>query len=304
MQYYFAERVKNPIYFFFPALLPYPVISEAERRYGRNSEAVNGAILEMVQERRALRNAGKRAGEDEDVLDMLLSEELYQDNDLKVAMDIRGLFVAGDETCNITTANCLFYLAQHDEYRHKLFDEIMPTLEEASSDFVAKLSPDIVDEFVYTKQCVYETLRHCPSAPSTMPSMFNQDVTIGGVDFRARKTTFIVNMQAILNDPVQWIRPREFNPERFNPQSELYKRPDGKPRNPLAFCPFSGGKRICAGKTFAEIMLNITIPLIYFHFDFEFTDPQQRMNKPNYQLSAAKNPPMLFKLKQKRQVNI
>jgi cytochrome P450 len=55
----------------------------------------------------------------------------------------------------------------------------------------------------------------------------------------------------------------------------MYKRPDGKPRNPLAFCAFNGGKRICAGKTLAEIMLSITIPLIYYHFDFEFTNPDQ-----------------------------
>jgi cytochrome P450 len=135
-----------------------------------------------------------------------------------------------------------------------------------------------------------------------MPSCFNQDVTIGGVDFKAHKTTFIINMQAIMNDPVQWIRPREFNPERFNPSSEMYKRPDGKARNPLAFCPFSGGKRICAGKTFAEIMLNITIPLIYYHFDFEFTSPEQKTNKPNYMISAFKNPEMPFRLKQLRKV--
>ena len=42
---------------------------------------------------------------------MLLSDELYQGNDLKVANDIRGLFLAGDETCNITTANFLYYMA-------------------------------------------------------------------------------------------------------------------------------------------------------------------------------------------------
>jgi cytochrome P450 len=109
-------------------------------------------------------------------------------------------------------------------------------------------------------------------------------------------------MQAIMRDPKQWIRPREFNPARFDPNSEMYKRPDGRPRNPLAFCPFSGGRRICAGKTFAEIMLNITIPLIYYHFEFEFTSEEQRTNKPAYMISAFKNPSMPFKVKQLRKV--
>ena len=61
----------------------------------------------MVHERRA----GKNGDEEQDVLDMLLSEELFRGNDLKVANDIRGLFLAGDETCNITTANFLYYMA-------------------------------------------------------------------------------------------------------------------------------------------------------------------------------------------------
>jgi cytochrome P450 len=82
----------------------------------------------------------------------------------------------------------------------------------------------------------------------------------------------------------------------------MFMRPDGKSRNPLAFCAFNGGKRICAGKTFAEIMLSITIPLIYYHFDFEFTRPDQKNNKPVYQISSAKNPEMPFRLKQHRKV--
>ena len=70
----------------------------------------------------------------------------------------------------------------------------MPVLEKANSDFVTMLSPDVVDNVVYTKQCVYETLRACPSGPCSMPSMFSQDVTIGGVEFKAHKTTFIINI--------------------------------------------------------------------------------------------------------------
>jgi len=110
MQYYFSERVKNPLLILFPSLVKYTFTNKADARYGRNNDAVNGAIMEMVRERRAL---GKNNEGEDDVLDMLLSEELYEGNDLKVANDIRGLFLAGDETCNITTANFLYYMAQH-----------------------------------------------------------------------------------------------------------------------------------------------------------------------------------------------
>jgi cytochrome P450 len=60
-------------------------------------------------------------------------------------------------------------------------------------------------------------------------------------------------------------------PERFdtsNPDNKWLLTSDGKPRNPLAFTPFYGGKRICLGKSFAELAIRFTIPLLYFHCDF------------------------------------
>jgi len=40
-----------------------------------------------------------------------------------------------------------------------MIKEFTPVLEKASSDFVRLLTPDVVDELIYTKQCVYESLR-------------------------------------------------------------------------------------------------------------------------------------------------
>jgi cytochrome P450 len=51
---------------------------------------------------------------------------------------------------------------------------------------------------------------------------------------------------------------------------------DGKPRNPLAFTPFMGGKRVCLGKTFAEVTVRFTLPLLYHHLNFEFVDHEEQ----------------------------
>lgn len=103
---------------------------------------------------------------------MLLSEELYDGNDLKVANDIRGLFLAGDETCNITTANLLYYFTANRHCQTKMIEETTPLLDGASSDFVNLITTDVVDGFIYTKQCVYESMRITPPGPSSMPSLF------------------------------------------------------------------------------------------------------------------------------------
>ena len=70
-------------------------------------------------------------------------------------------------------------------------------MEQASSNFINDLSPDVVDSFVYTKRCIHESLRIQPPGPCTMPSLFCKDVNIGGVDFKKNETTFIINFQAI-----------------------------------------------------------------------------------------------------------
>ena len=57
--------------------------------------------------------------------------------------------------------------------------------------------------------------------------------------------------------PEQWQMPEEFIPERFNPSSPFYKKPDGKPRSPFSFIPFSCGPRSCPGNIFAIQMIKI-----------------------------------------------
>ena len=66
----------------------------------------------------------------------------------------------------------------------------------------------------------------------------------------------------------QWQRPHEFLPERFDPESDLYLTPSGKKRNPVCWVPFSSGKRICFGKTFAEANLKFLVTYLTQYFDF------------------------------------
>jgi cytochrome P450 len=46
--------------------------------------------------------------------------------------------------------------------------------------------------------------------------------------------------------------------------------PDGKKRNPFSWIPFSGGRRVCFGKTFAEANLKFMCTYLSQFFDFQF----------------------------------
>jgi cytochrome P450 len=53
--------------------------------------------------------------------------------------------------------------------------------------------------------------------------------------------------------------------------------------------PFYGGKRICVGKTFAEVILRYVVPIFYHHFDFELANPDHLINKPPVNANATRS---------------
>ena len=119
-------------------------------------------------------------------------------------------------------------------------------------------------------------------------------------------TNFLISFESIHHDPTQWREPSRFVPERFDSKdkdNEWGLTPDGQPRNPLAFTPFMGGKRVCLGKTFAEVTIRFTVPMLYHHFDFEFVNPiEQINNKEPYSAGGLKEIEIPMKLKIKNKV--
>ncbi len=49
-----------------------------------------------------------------------------------------------------------------------------------------------------------------------------------------------------------------------------------------------GGKRVCLGKTFAEVVIRYTIPILFHHFDFQFVSPEQASFKEPYAVGGQK----------------
>ena len=56
--------------------------------------------------------------------------------------------------------------------------------------------------------------------------------------------------------------------------------PDGKMRHPNAYAPFSGGKRVCFGKTFAEVSLKIVTTYLTQAFDVELINEEDKKSYP------------------------
>ncbi len=195
--------------------------------------------------------------------------------------ELFAFFLAGFKTIQISTTNLIYYITKHPEIKAILMDEILPPVEKVKENILEGLNYDTVMEFEYLQNCYNESLRIEPPASVSILSTTIQDTVIGyggAVPITFKKGHYFqILFNEIHHDPVQWREPQLFEPNRFDtrtPNNKWALTTEGKPRNPLSFTPFFGGKRICLGKTFVETTIKFTVPLIFHHVDFVFVNPE------------------------------
>lgn len=124
-----------------------------------------------------------------------------------------------------------------------------------------------VQELTYFSYVFNETLRLEPPVIFSGVNKVTEEITIDGLKI-APTDNIIVSLHQLHHDSEQWIEHDRFIPERFDPNSPYYLTPSGVKRHPLAFSPFFGGKRICIGKTFAEIIAKLVVPGLLSRIEF------------------------------------
>jgi len=134
------------------------------------------------------------------------------------------------------------------------------------------LAYDKLQDLKYFSQVFNETLRFEP--PILFSSFMNvtEKIDIDGITVLP-SDLMVVNMHQLHHDPDQWIKHYEYIPERFDSESPYFLTPSGKKRHPFAFSPFFGGRRICIGKTFAEIVSKVVVCGLLGRLHFEYADP-------------------------------
>ncbi len=106
-------------------------------------------------------------------------------------------------------------------------------------------------------------------------------------------------MYDLHHNPSQWQEPDKFIPERFDPESPYFKTPSGAKRHPMSFGPFLGGKRICLGKTFAELFAKAVISIIAWKYEFKLVKQEDIERKPTFEVSLP-SPDILVTIQKHR----
>ena len=148
------------------------------------------------------------------------------------------------------------------------------------------ISYESVTNLKYQSNCLNETFRVSPSVRVTSDFCFTEDIVLAGYTI-PKGQDFNLMIYFLHRDPEQWIEPDKYVPDRFDPESKWSLTPAGTKRHPMSFTPFLGGKRVCLGKSFAESIGRLILPMIVSQLDFEFVDPKYKTFCPNNSLIQA-----------------
>jgi len=244
-------------------------LTKNSREYFSNMDKIRTKIIEIVDKKDV---EWVRMGKpDNNLLDMLLKKkEMGLLNKEDVISEAIQFIFAGHETSARAITSLLYHLCKNPAVLKKIKQEIKTVIFQGK-DNIAEIDELITQEKLmelnYTLLSIKEALRIDPPA-NAIPYIAKSKFTLPNGVTVHEGTWCTPNVVLVHNNPLIWKSPREFIPERFDPQSDFFLTPSGEKRHPLSFMPFVAGPRNCIGQNFA--MLEIKHIVVYLLSNFKF----------------------------------
>jgi cytochrome P450 len=122
----------------------------------------------------------------------------------------------------------------------------------------------------YTEACLRENLRYNTLVPSSVPHRSTVDTKLNGY-FIPKNTIVIPSLHALHTSKEVWKDPENFRPERFlNNKGQLSLKFDKS-------LPFGGGRRLCAGETFARNTMFLCVTALLQNFNIKTVDDGRKI---------------------------
>jgi cytochrome P450 len=228
----------------------------------------------MIDQRREAIKSDPKMKEKGDLLSIMLQDPLFENNDYQIVNESMTFFLASALTQATTISNMIAYMIQNPAVEKKMreslctnfksFEDKNASLEQLAEELTIESLDLTKDE--YMKFCLYESLRMDPPIPLSTSFTLTEDLTIGGVNIKAGEM-MQTNIAKLHHLEDQWGSDHnQYKPERFADRGK---------HHPMSFIPFLAGKRVCAGKSFAENSMKVVLPLFVKAFSgFEFLEKE------------------------------
>lgn len=183
--------------------------------------------------------------------------------------------VAGSETSARTIVSSLYFMKRNPDVLKKARKELSDHGIVKGANLKQIMNMDTLQNLDYITCIIKEALRIDSPTFESFTYTNYQDVKICNVPIE-KGTTFKIDITTAHYNEELWLRPKEFIPERFDIDSDIYKESKLKCNDISSFSrrAFSHGKRSCPGQTLAyleiKIILSYIITMIDYDIDEEF----------------------------------
>ncbi|KAE9601407.1 hypothetical protein Lal_00023753 [Lupinus albus] len=236
------------------------------KEYKDTFRQMDTLLDQVIEEHKKLEREGeKNYSSKKDFVDILLQLQAHNkldfeltNNDLKpLLMD---MFVGGSDTISTMLEWTFVELMKNPIIMKKSQEEVRRVVGKKS-----KLEENDIDQMLYLKCVMKESLRLHPPAPLMAPRETISSLKLNGYDIPA-KTMVYINAWAINNDPKLWKNPEEFIPERFENSDVDFKGQH------FQFIPFGFGRRGCPGMIFGITAVEYVLASFLYWFDWNLPE--------------------------------
>lgn len=297
----FVSGYYNPLSGLFPFLNDYLLINPFKRN-AVNIATFSKRLAEAIEESKDENSICKRIFKHFDQTNQLEREEVID--------DLISFMIAGTDTSSHTVTTILYYLKKYPEVEKKLMEHLKSHGFDSKADPHKVITSEKIQELDYLNYVIREALRMDTPAVDTFGYEAFEDVVICGVPI-PKGTQVRLDIFGAHYNPKEWQEPKKFIPERFDPESEYFKKPastedsksaekesSGKGRSPYSWLAFSQGMRACPGQTLA--MLEIKIMLCYFLIKYDYEIDPDFLQKEGVGFGVGSHLKLNIKLKKRQ----
>ncbi|XP_034241701.1 probable cytochrome P450 301a1, mitochondrial isoform X2 [Thrips palmi] len=215
------------------------------------------------------------------VLERLLINSKDPAKGVAFALD---MMLAGIDTTANQTSFLLYLLATNPDQQRTLQAEL--DREWAPG---APLTAALLERLKYTRAAIKESLRLMPVVTGILRTS-NQDLNMKGYHI-PKGTTTICSTYVMCKSKEFVPRPDDFLPERWLPGNESLK-----PTSPFVNIPFGFGPRMCAGKRFADLEMEVLCAKLLRKYSLEWHHPKPEVQQ---QLFVTFTSPLKITMKER-----
>uniref|UniRef100_A0A0A9XMH1 Ecdysone 20-monooxygenase n=1 Tax=Lygus hesperus TaxID=30085 RepID=A0A0A9XMH1_LYGHE len=234
------------------------VATPAYRQFVSSEDTIYDVISEMVDNAEKLEQDTCHTEGTRSVFMSILKAHGLDIRDKKAA--IIDFIAAGIKTLGNTLVFLMYLIAKNKESQKKLYEEIMRLTPNGS-----QLDSHSLSEAHYLRACMMESFRVLPTAPC-VARILESDLKLSDYYLKAGTVVLCHTWLAGLDDS-NFDDAKSFSPERW-------LAPDGSCSSvnvhPFLVVPFGVGRRMCPGKRFVELELQVILAQTVRRFEIDF----------------------------------